>query len=258
MNDFKKIQVVAYYTFREIVKSKILLNTVLLGFFLLIVTLVAYSFTYGSPDRIALDFGVGLLTISSIGIAAFIGVSLLADEIENRTVYMIISRPVKRYVFLLGKLLGLTKILLLNVLILSGMTFSLLALVGGNFTPLMGWTILFIILEAVLFLMVISFLSLVSSKTVSIMVGIAIYVVGHTIPAAKSTGFAVSHKWITIILDTYHFLLPGFYKLNIKNFLIYEESLPLKYLLSTSLYSIFYSLFLALLSIYVFTRKNID
>lgn len=258
MNDLKKIQIVAFYTFREIIKSKILLNTIILGSFLLVATLVAFSFTYGSPARIALDFGVGLLAISSVGIAAFIGVSLLSDEIENRTVYMVISRPVKRYVFLLGKLLGLTKILLLNVIILSAMTFSLLAMVGGEFSSLMGWTILFIILESVLFLMVISFLSLVSSKTISIMVGIGIYVVGHTIPAAKSTGFALNNKWITMVLDGYHFFLPGFYKLNIKNFLMYEETLPLSYLFSTGFYAILYSLFLAVASIYVFNRKNID
>ena len=117
MIDLKKIYTIAYYTFSEIIKSRILINVAILGLGLMILTYVAFSFTYGEASRVALDFGLGMLSLSSVGIAIFIGVGLLSKEIENRTVYMIISRPVPRYCFILGKILGLMGILILNILL---------------------------------------------------------------------------------------------------------------------------------------------
>ena len=104
MDNLRKLYVIAYYTFREILKSNILVNVAILGLGLMLVTYVAFSFTYGEASRVALDFGLGMLSLSSVGIAIFIGVGLLSKEIENRTVYMIISRPVPRYIFILGKI----------------------------------------------------------------------------------------------------------------------------------------------------------
>ena len=86
----RKIAIVAAYTFRE--------------------TYVATEFTYGVPERVALDFGLGMLSLSSLSISLFLGVSLLSKEIESRTVYMVISRPVPRFAFIIGKILGLSGI----------------------------------------------------------------------------------------------------------------------------------------------------
>ena len=60
------------------------------------------------------------------------------------------------------------------------------------------------------------------------------------------------------ILEFYHFILPGFYKLNIKDFVLYKESLEWSYILNTSAYGVIYSLFLMLLAIIIFERKNLD
>ena len=130
MRELSKISTIAKYTFREIIKSKILVNVLILGIVLLGATYVAFSFTYGEPARVALDFGLGMLTLSSVGIAIFIGVGLLSKEIESRTVYMIISRPVPRYAFITGKLLGLAGVLILNILLLTALTLSLYFLTG--------------------------------------------------------------------------------------------------------------------------------
>src|SRR5690606_26795267 len=117
-------------------KSKILYNILFLGIGLLVVTYIAQQFTYGAPSRVALDFGIGVLSLSSVGIAIFMGVGLLSKEIENRTVYMIISRPVKRSSFVLGRILGLNFILLLNILILAALTLMVYFFTGGVIQPL--------------------------------------------------------------------------------------------------------------------------
>lgn len=254
----EKIKIISIYTFREIIKSKILINTLFLGLGLLLVTFVALSFTYGEPSRIALDFGLGMLTLSSVGIAIFIGVGLLSNEITNRTVYMIISRPVPRYAFIIGKMLGLSAVLLLNILILSLLTLSLYFFIGGEFSPLILWSIIYIIIESMMVLFLVCVLSLVSSQTLTVIISMSVYIVGHSIKAAKDTSMVKSSEFLQYFLDSYHFVFPGFYKLNLKEFVLYNQNLPLSYLTVGMLYGICYCIFLMLVSILIFDRKNID
>jgi ABC-type transport system involved in multi-copper enzyme maturation permease subunit len=258
MNDLKKINIIAYYTFREIVKSKILLNVLFLGIALLTVTFVAFNFTYGDPARVALDFGLGTLTLSSVGIAIFIGVGLLSKEIDSRTVYMIISRPVKRFQFILGKIIGLGLVLILNISLLSLLTLTCYFAIGGEFYPIILWSILFIMLESILVLLVVSFLSLVTSPTLSVLFTIILYISGHSISSAKLTTFASNSKIFSSVLELYQFVLPAFYKLNIKEFVIYKQSLPIEFIIKTAAYGFIYSIFLIFLSIIIFEKKNLD
>jgi ABC-2 type transport system permease protein len=253
-----KVRIIAYYTFFEILKSKILINVLILGAIQFILTYVAYSFTYGEPSRIALDFGLGTLALSSVGIAIFIGVGLLSDEIESRTVYMIISRPVKRSHFILGRLLGLSSILMLNIAILSIISISLFFIVGGDFQPLILWSILYIFFEAILVLVIVSLLSMLTGKTMTVIISTLIYFLGHAVDAAKLIGFVQRRPYLESILDFYHFVLPGFYKLNLKSYVIYKQSIELDYLLSTTIYVSLYVTAMVFLILFVFNRKDLD
>lgn len=258
MNELKKINTIAYYTSREILKSKILLNVLLLGVGLLITTYVAFSFTYGEPSRVALDFGLGTLSLSSVGIAIFIGVSLLSKEIDNRTVYMVVSRPVARSSFILGKIIGLSSVLFINILLLSALTLACYFFVGGEFNSLILWAIVFTAMEAILVLLVVAVLSLLTSNTLSILFTLMLYVSGHAISGAKLTLFAKNMPGLIEVLDLYHFVLPAFYKLNIKDFVLYQNSLESSYILNVLLYGFLYSGFLSLLAIFIFNKKNLD
>jgi ABC-type transport system involved in multi-copper enzyme maturation permease subunit len=258
MLSLKKSLTVARYTASEILNSKILLNTLFIGIGLFILTFVAYSFSYGDPSRIALDFGLGMLSLSSVGISIFMGVSLLFDEIENRTIYQIISRPVKRSSFLLGKLLGLSCVLIINILILSIISLILFLGVGGEMSSLIYWTILFTVLEAVLVLIIVTFFSLLTSKVLSVILTLCVYIAGHAISGVKLLTFVESRPYLEKLIDAYQFFLPGFYKLNIKDYLLYKKTLPVEYLMSSTGYAILYSGALICLSVFIFNKKDLN
>ena len=253
-----KIKSIAYYTFKELFKSKILLNVFFVGLGLMVVTYVATEFTYGVPERVALDFGLGMLSLSSMAISLFLGVSLLSKEIESRTVYMIISRPVPRYAFILGKLLGLTGIQMLNILILSCMTILSSYLLGGSVTSLLFWSILFIFLESMLLLLVVVFISLIANNILSVLFSVLLLLMGHAIKDTQGITFVQNRPFLKGILDVYHFVLPAFHKLNLKDFILYEKSLPLSYLIPNLVYGITYSAAILCLIVVTFNRKNLD
>ena len=257
MNTNKSL-VVALYTFKEILKSKILINVFFVGLGLMIVTYVATEFTYGVPERVAVDFGLGMLSLSSIAISLFLGVGLLSKEIESRTVYMIISRPIHRYSFIIGKILGLMGIQLVNLVVLSGMILSASYLLGGEVNSLLIWTVGFIFLESLLLLLVVSFVSLLANNVLTVLFSLVILLLGHSIKETQNSLFVQKNPLLNGLLEIYHFVLPAFYKLNLKDFVIYEKSLPFSYLGSSLIYGVVYSTALLFLIIAVFNKKNLD
>ncbi len=253
-----KTLTISYYTFKEIWKSKILLNVFFVGIGLMIVTYVATEFTYGVPERVALDFGLGMLSLSSLAISLFLGVGLLSKEIESRTVYMVIARPVPRYSFILGKLIGLMGIQAVNVIILSLMTMTATKFLGGEINGLILWAIGFIFLESLMLLLVVVLLSLLANNILSVLFSLVLLLLGHVIKDTQEISFVKSNPLVVKILEAYHFVLPAFYKLNLKDFVIYKNELPLSYLAGNFTYAILYSGFLLLVVVFLFQRKNLD
>ena len=253
-----KTLTVANYTFREIWKSKILLNVFFVGVGLMIVTYVATEFTYGVPERVALDFGLGMLSLSSLSISLFLGVGLLSREIESRTVYMVIARPVPRYSFILGKLVGLMGIQAINVAILASMTIIATKLLGGALSSLVFWSIGFVFLESLLLLLVVVLLSLMANNILSVLFAVVLLLLGHVVKDTQEISFVKTNPLATKVLEFYHFILPGFYKLNLKDFVIYKQSLPFSYIGSSLAYGVLYSAFLLCVIVFLFNRKNLD
>lgn len=254
----KKILIIAYYTSKEILKSKILLSVFFAGLILVIATYVATEFTYGVPERVALDFGLGMLSLSSLGISLFLGVTLLSKEIDSRTVYMMISRPVSRSSFIIGKISGLLIVQFINVLLLSTMTISAVVLFGGKITPLIFWCILYTFLESTMLLLLVILASLFANTILATLFSFIVLLLGHAIPETMNLNFVKRSPEFQVLLDIYNFILPAFHKLNIKDFLIYNASLPSVYLWTNLGYGILYSLLLLFLTIFIFKRKNLD
>lgn len=258
LSSSKKIKLVASFTFVELYKSKIFYSTALVGLGTLLVTFIAYSFTYGTPYRVALDFGLGTLSLSSVGIAVFLGIQLISKEIENRTVYMIISRPISRPVFIAGKVIGLIGILFVNIVILSVITLSLYFIVGGAWDNLIPWCILFTCLESFLVLLIVILFSLLSNNVISVLGILSVYIIGHSFSNIFELSSVQNSELLRSILKISSYVLPGFYQLNLKPYILYNNQVSNVTLVMTTIYSVLYSGILILFSLRIFNRKSLD
>lgn len=254
----KRIFIIGKYTFIDLFKSRITLNVFLLGIVLCIVSYISYSFTYGVPQKVALDIGLGLLSLSSVAVALFLGASLLSSEIQSRTVYIVLSRSVSRFQFLCGKILGLSLILKLNISILCLFIFSLYLALGGQFQSIMAWAVIFTVFEAFLVMLIAVFFSLVTNRVITVLLTLSLYIAGHGLNPDTMAVMLKQSPNIKIIIDGLGWVLPNFYKLNLKDLVLYQHSVNLSYVLITYLYALGYGLFLILASLWVFERKNLD
>lgn len=251
-----KVILIAKQTFAEIYESKVLLNVAFLGAFLFLVTFVASEFSYGVANKVTLDIGLGTLSLSVVGIALFLGATLIEKEIANRTLYMVISRPVSRTTFLLGKLLGLAGILLVNELILFVILYAFYFALGGSYNYLIPWSLFYIYLESLIVMLIVVFFSLISNNIISVFITLTLFASGHAVESVRETMAYKTNPMLQAFVDYYSYILPNFTKLNIKTFVLYERFIESGYLLSAFLYGALWSLVFLSLSTLVISKKE--
>lgn len=248
---------VAKYTFKELLKSKVLFNVILIGVGLLVLSFVASEFTYGVPERIAIDFGLGTLTLSTVAIAILMGVGLVSNEIETRTIYMTLSRPLSRSAFMTGKVLGISIIFIANIFILASITLGFYLYLGGSLNSLIVWNLVYALIESLICLLLVVNFSLITNKTLSIIFTFALYLAGHGVTDSLIAKFQKLPA-LHFILSKYHYLMPGFSRLNIKGFVLYKQTLEVNYLIGTLGYGVCYLFALIVLACLLFENKNLD
>src|SRR3990170_4537545 len=110
-----KIVSIAQNTFKECLRDKVLYNLVIFAVLIIASSLVLSSITIGDVKQIIINLGLSTLSIFGTLISIFIGIQLVHKEIDKKTIYSLLAKPVARYEFILGKYLGLIWTLAVNI-----------------------------------------------------------------------------------------------------------------------------------------------
>lgn len=254
----KKTLIVSKYTFIEVYRSKVMLSILFVALGLIVVSYVASEFAYGAPSKIALDFGFGLTSISNLIMAVFIGSTLLSKEIDNRTLYMILSRPISRTSFMLGKVVGLSSVLVVNTVILSAISVGIYHYLGGQMNSLMFWAAWFSLVEAFIIMLFAILFSLLTSNALAIIYTITAWIVGHSLSATSKILFSTTTPFFNYMLKAISCLIPDLEKINLKDLLIYEQKVSFSYLVQAQSYISLYIVAVLLIISFLFKNKNLD
>ena len=253
-----KIFIVAKYTFLEIIKSKILMASIFIGISITLVSYFASELSYGASAKVSLDFGLGIMSLSSVGIALFLGATLIFDEVHSRTIYMILSRRISRASFLIGKLLGIAGVLFINITIIGFITLSYFYFSGGKIELIIGWSVFYIFLVSLIILNIVVLFSLISNVTLSVIFSLVLYFSGNIMYETSVLSFVQKNSLLKGVINTFGFLVPNLSLLNIKEFVLYNNSLPNSYLINGLIYSLTFIFGTWALSLAVFNKKNLD
>jgi ABC-type transport system involved in multi-copper enzyme maturation permease subunit len=126
-----RIWAVAINTFREAVRDKVLYGVLAFAIALLFFTLALAELSLHQQRRVVLDIGLASISLFSVVISIFLGSSLLYKEIERKTLYVILPKPIRRHEFLLGKYLGIVVTALVFIAVMGGIQLWLTALQAG-------------------------------------------------------------------------------------------------------------------------------
>lgn len=254
----KNILIVTKYTFIEVYRSKVMVSLLFMALGLLLITYVASEFAYGAPAKVSLDVGLGLLAISNLVMAIFIGAGLLNKEIEQKTLYMILSRPISRASFLVGKTFGLSVVLFINSFLLTLVILGIFSVLGGHYQSLIVWSAFFSFLESVIILLFAVYFSLITNTTMSVINTIVVYIVGHVLNETLTIIFTKTNMFFSGILKFTSILIPHFYQLNLRDYVLYRQNIETFDLLKITIYAFGYIAFMYFIISYIFNRKNLD
>ncbi|MEM9175098.1 MAG: ABC transporter permease subunit, partial [Myxococcota bacterium] len=179
MGPLLRIHALASNTFREAIRNKLLYT--LLGFsFLMIASgVLLATLSYVEVDEILQDMGMAAIRFFSAGIATFVGIGLIHNEVDRRTIFTILSKPVSRSEFLLGKWAGLTFTVWLQ-LALMGLAFAIVSALAG--APLHGDHFLAIALIGLELMVLVAIATLFSAFTTPMLAAlftIGLWMIGH-------------------------------------------------------------------------------
>lgn len=249
---------VARYTLMEILKSRVLINTVFISLGIFVVVLVASELSYGNAPKVALDLGLGAMTVSLFIIALLMGSTLVAKEIQEQTIYMVLARGLGRTNFFIGRLFGLALALFINAAIIATFVLILYFLLGGVFDKLLIYSVIFSYLSSLIILCVVSFFSLFTNITLSVIYTFILYVIGNVLNETLVLTFVENRPILGKVIDFIRWVTPNFSLLNIKDYVLYQNNLTTGYLLTVGIYGIFFCLVIMAISSFIFYKKDLD
>src|SRR5438445_12247494 len=135
------IRSIALNVFRESVRDKVLYNLVFFAVLLIAVSYLLGQLTAGQDVKIIKYLGLAAMSVFGLFIAVFIGIGLVSKEVERRSIYSLLAKPVQRYHIVGGKYLGLILTLVVNVAIMTVALYAVLAYMawGEVYTQLKGY-----------------------------------------------------------------------------------------------------------------------
>jgi ABC-type transport system involved in multi-copper enzyme maturation permease subunit len=243
-------------TFKESLRQKILLLLVVFATLLIIISLFMEPFALGEASKIMRDFGLAATALFSVLITVIIGSTLIRKDVEKKTIYTVLSKPVKRSEVILGKFLGLSALVTLLVLAMLVIQQLVIFVYEGAFAPRLLIALPFTIIEIMVLLGILLLFSSFSSTTMTSIMGVIFFVVGHAMPDLKLFADGVRVPALKYIAYGFYYVLPNLENFNLRIDLAYGLPLRADQILFSICYGVIYIVLLLYLTKLVFQGRE--
>ena len=265
----RAISTVAINVFRESVRDRVPYNLVLFSVLLIASSYLLGQLTAGQDVKIVKDLGLAAISVFGLFIAIFIGIGLVSKEVERRSIYALLSKPVSRPQFIAGKYLGLVLTLAVNITVMVVALYIVLGYLSWQETaeykavwdapgpdPAMLKAVFLIFIELMLVTALALFFSTFSTPMLSAVLTFGLYVAGHFNSDLKNFDKVVnSQAAIWLSRGMYH-VLPDLSAFDVKTEVVHGLPVTMGYLASTTAYGLAYVIALLLVATFIFSRRD--
>jgi Cu-processing system permease protein len=265
----RAISWIAVNVFKESVRDRVLYNLVLFAVLLISSSYLIGQLTAGQDVKIIKDLGLAATGVFGLFIAIFIGIGLVSKEVERRSIYALLAKPISRPQFVIGKYAGLVLTLAVNVAVMTIAVYAVLGYMTWMETAEFkaGWdapgvdprllkATLLIFIELMLVTAIALFFSTFSSPILSAAFTFGLYIVGHFNADLKNFDRIVESKpAIWLARGVYH-VLPDLSAFDVKTEVVHGLPVSAGYLAITSAYGALYIGALLLGAVVIFSRRD--
>ena len=263
------IRSVAVAVFRESVRDRVFYNLVLFALLLVAASILIGQLTAGQDVKIIKDLGLAATSVFGLFISIFIGIGLVSKEVEKRSIYALLSKPVSRSQFIAGKYAGLVLTLAVNVTVMTIALYGVLAYMSWTESAQFkaGWetpatdpallkALLLIFIELMLVTAIAVFFSTFSSPILSAAMTFGLYVAGHFNADLRNFDKVVTSKTAARLARGVYHVLPDFAAFDVKLQVVHAQAVPASYLGVTFLYGLTYIALVLSGAIVIFSRRD--
>ncbi|MFA6082563.1 MAG: ABC transporter permease subunit [Patescibacteria group bacterium] len=252
------IKVIALNTYKESIRDRILITLGVFAVLLLGATLFLGSISLDQDSKIIIELGLTGIFFFGIIITIFLSGSSIAKELDQRTAYTVLARPITRLTYLLGKFAGLC----LTVLMLIGM---MSVIFGALLVIRLGWQVIdvtlilalfYTYLEMVLLIALTVMFSSFCSAVISTVYALAIFIIGHSSATVVNLS-QDSPVWIKDLYKAVYYIFPNLEKFNLRNNVVYHIQPTAEQISLVIVYTVVYSAILLFLANAAFRKQEL-
>ncbi len=248
--------VIAFNTVRELLRDKLFYNLLIFALLLIGSSILLSRLSIGESQRIIIDLGLASINLVGVAMAILIGITLVSRELDRRTIYIVLTKPVSRASLVLGRYAGLCITLMLNMAVmvvgfLCALWFMAIPITVSLMQPLTTIPLELVVVTAVAVLF-----STITTSTLGAMLTCSVYVIGHSLAVLRATGEKMGGS-ADNILTALTYLLPNLERFNLKSHVLSQHVLPLLDIGLLAGYACAYAACILALAIKVFQRRDL-
>jgi ABC-type transport system involved in multi-copper enzyme maturation permease subunit len=250
------IRTIALNTFKEAVRDRILYLLFFFAAATLVFSRVLALLTVGDRVKIIKDVGLASLSLFGTLMAILIGTGLVYKEIDKKTIFTLLAKPIGRGAFLVGKFAGLVLTLFVLLGLMSIIFLVILFLHSFRFEAALLVAILTIFFELILITAVAILFSCFSTPILSSIFTLSFYIIGHTSWGLKTLVKKIPPGFGRTLARIAYLLLPDLESLNFKTEVVHGIAIPPAALVNGLLYALCYTAFVLALASLIFRKRD--
>jgi Cu-processing system permease protein len=252
--------VVAWNTFREAVRDRVLYNLVFFALLMIAAAILVGEISLGIDREVIVTLGLTAISLIGLLMAVFIGVGLVSKEMDKRTLYAVLAKPVRRWEFLLGKFFGLLLTLTVNTAAMAaGLFVALLyvtrSLAAGDAVVLVA--VYFILLKLALVVALALLFSCYTTPLLAILFTAGLYIAGLFVGAMRNVRSDLMAPALRTFLGWLSYLLPNFSNFDVMASAAHGRAVPAMLALQNTAYAVLYCGIVLAVASAVFSRRNL-
>ena len=265
----RTIWLIAVAVFKESVRDRVPYAMVIFAVLLIAASYLIAQMTAGQDMKIIKDLGLAALSIFGLFIAVFIGIGLVSKEVEKKSVFGLLSKPVSRTQFILGKYAGLVMTLAVNLSVMTVAYYAVLyymfltspeetraAWPAPALDPRLLIPVGMILAELMLVTALALFFSTFSSPLLATLLTIGLWVAGHFNADLRNFQAVMNSPAAASIARVLYYVLPNLAPFDVKAEAVYGMPIAMRHIALTLLYAAVYVATLLTASVAIFRRRD--
>jgi ABC-type transport system involved in multi-copper enzyme maturation permease subunit len=253
----RAVALVAGNTLRELVRNKLLYNLLIFAVLLIASSMFVAQLTIGQWDRIILDMGLAAIELSGVLVAVLIGVGLVAGEIDRRTIFPILAKPLSRSGFLLGRYAGLLAMLGVTVFIMFAVLAGVLRMAAYGISATAAAAALLIFVELSVIAAIAMLFSSFTTPVLASAFSLCLFLIGHLLPDLRLFRERSPNGLARTVTGVLYRVLPNLELFNLKSHAANELPLPAGLVPAAALYGCAYAGAVLILAVAIFRWRDL-